>query len=154
MKFIDITYDGSAEDVVKLISDNETVNADVKFDDSKGVPHMKIKRKDKGRIKITCEFVGGPTKDNGFLVGTYFSGKLTEADGKTRLKGIITTAPIYHLFLIALVGVFIYQCFRAGGFHILPPVIVAFDIVLFWKEFKKQGYIQRYLMRAARKMNQ
>ena len=96
--------------------------------------------------------IGGPTKDNGFFVGTYFSGRLSEKDGRTKLKGIITTAPIYHLFLIALVVVFIIQCFRLRGFSVIPPIIIIFDIFMFKNEFKKQGYIKRYLYRAARRM--
>ena len=111
-----------------------------------------VPEKGKGRIKITCEMIGGPTKDNGFLVGTYFSGRLVEKDGRTKLKGVITTAPIYHLFLIALVAVFIIQCFKLRGFSVVPPIIVIFDIFMFKNEFKKQGYIKRYLYRAARRM--
>ena len=152
MKFIDVTYSGGAEEVLKLLSDNDRVNEGVNFDDSRGIPHMRIKRRENGRFKMTCELVGGPTKDNGFLVGTYFSGKAIEKDGVTRIKGVITTAPIYHAILILLIGFFIFQCIRLGGFSVIPPVIVAFDIVMFWKEFKKQGYIERYLRRASRRM--
>ena len=152
MKLIDITYEGSADEVLKLISDNNAVNSGVVFDDSKGVPHMRVKKRENGKLKITCEMVGGPTKDNGFFVGTYFSGKLTEKDGRTRLKGILTTAPIYHAVLILFIGFFIYQCIRLGGFSVIPIFIVAFDVLMFWKEFKKQGYIERYLLRAARRL--
>ena len=152
MKFIDVTYSGGAEEVLKLLSDNDRVNEGVNFDDSRGIPHMRIKRRENGRFKMTCELVGGPTKDNGFLVGTYFSGKAIEKDGVTRIKGVITTAPIYHAILILFIGFFIFQCIRLGGFSVIPPVIVAFDIVMFWKEFKKQGYIERYLRRASRRM--
>ena len=152
MKFIDVTYSGGAEAVLKLLSDNDRVNEGVNFDDSRGIPHMRIKRRENGRFKMTCELVGAPTKDNGFLVGTYFSGKAIEKDGVTRIKGVITTAPIYHAILILLIGFFIFQCIRLGGFSVIPPVIVAFDIVMFWKEFKKQGYIERYLKRASRRM--
>ena len=152
MKFIDVTYSGGAEEVLKLLSDNDRVNEGVNFDDSRGIPHMRIKRRENGRFKMTCELVGGPTKDNGFLVGTYFSGKAIEKDGVTRIKGVITTAPIYHAILVLLIGFFIFQCIRLGGFSVIPPVIVAFDIVMFWKEFKKQGYIERYLKRASRRM--
>ncbi len=152
MKFIDITFDGASDDVLKFISDNNSVNAGVVFDESRGVPTMRVKRKENGKIKITCELIGGPTRDNGFFVGTYFTGKITETSEGARLKGIITTAPIYHLFLIVLIGVFIFQCIRLGGFSVIPPIIVAFDILMFWKEFKKQGYIERYLKRAQRKI--
>ena len=152
MKFVDIEFSASAEKVMEFISDNDAVNAGVNFDESRGIPHMRVRKKDNEKFKMTCEFVGGPTRDNGFFVGTYFSGRITEKDGTTRIKGIITTAPIYHAFLVLLVGVFIFQCIRLGGFSVVPPIIVAFDILMFWKEFKKQGYIERYLRRASRKM--
>ena len=151
MKFIDINYEGSADEVIKLIADNNAVNSGVVFDESKGIPQMRVKKNENGKIKITCELVGGPSRDNGFLVGTYFSGKLTETDGKTRLKGVVTTAPIYHTVLILFIGLFIYQCIKLGGFSVIPIFIVAFDVLLFYKEFKKQGYIERYLLRAARR---
>ena len=152
MKFINIDFPASKEEVLKMIKDNERVNQNVRFDDYKGKPLMKIKEKKNGKIKITCEMIGGPTKDNGFLVGTYFSGRLVEKNGKTNLKGVITTAPIYHLVLIALVAIFIVQCFKMKGFSVVPPIIVIFDIFMFKNEFKKQGYIKRYLYRAARRI--
>lgn len=152
MKFIDVTYSGGAEDVLKLLADNDRVNEGVNFDDSRGIPHMRIKRRENGRFKMTCELVGGPTKDNGFLVGTYFSGRVIEKDGVTRVKGVITTAPIYHAILLLFIGFFVFQCIRLGGFSVIPPIILAFDIVMFWKEFKKQGYIERYIRRASRRM--
>ena len=152
MKFVDITFDDTAENVVSFLSDNDAVNSGVNFDDSRGIPHMRIKKKDNGRIRMTCELVGGPTKDNGFFVGTYFSGKLTEIDGRTRVKGVITTAPIYHSVLFAFVIVFLIQCIRLGGFSVIPPIIIVFDIFMFKNEFKKQGYILRYLYRAAKRL--
>ena len=154
MKFVDITYDIDTEGAMRFLSDNDTVNKGVNFDEGRGIPHMRIKRKENGKFKMTCEFIGGPTKDNGFLVGTYFSGRATEVDGKTRVKGIITTAPIYHAILLLFIGLFVFQCIRVGGFSVAPPIIIAFDIVLFWKEFKKQGYIERYLRRASRRVRE
>lgn len=151
MKFVNIEFDTSADNTVALLSDNEAVNKNVKFDEKRGRPFMKVKRKNGGKLKITCEMMGRPTKDNGFLVGTYFSGRLTEKNGKTRLKGIILTAPIYHLILAALVAVFVVQCFRMSAFSPIPPIIVVFDIFMFKDEFRKQGYIYRYLYRARRK---
>jgi len=152
MKLVNIDFPASRDEVMEMLTDNERVNRNVRFDDYRGKPHMKFKTKENGKIKITCEMLGGPTKDNGFLVGTYFSGKLIEKDGRTKLKGIITTAPIYHLCLFALVVVFIIQCFKMSGFSVLPPIIVIFDIFMFKNEFKKQGYIKRYLYRALRRM--
>ena len=152
MKFVNVDFPSSRDEAMSMICDNEKVNRNVRFDDYRGKPLMKIKDKGNGKMKITCEMIGGPTKDNGFFVGTYFSGKLVEKNGRTRLKGVITTAPIYHLALIALVAVFIIQCFKLRGFSVVPPIIVIFDIFMFKNEFKKQGYIKRYLYRAVRRM--
>ncbi len=154
MQFINIVYEASLTEVLKTLRDNEFVNHGVRFEEGRGVPHMRIKERKNGKINLTCELLGKATKDNGFLVGTYFSGKLTEENGVTRLKGIITTAPIYHAGLIALLGVFIYQCFYIGGFSVIPPILLVFDYFLFKEEFRKQGYIKRYLYRAARKIRE
>ena len=152
MKFVNMDFPASREEVLQMLKDNERVNKNVRFDDYRGKPHMKIKEKKGDKIKITCEMIGGPTKDNGFLVGTYFSGKLVEKNGRTHLSGVITTAPLYHLALIALVVVFIIQCFKLSGFSVVPPIIIIFDIFMFKNEFKKQGYIKRYLYRTARRL--
>lgn len=152
MKFIDVEFAATAEQALAILCDNDLVNKDVNFDTSRGKPLMHIKSKENGKIKITCELIGRPTKDNGFLVGTYFSGRLTERDGRTRLRGVITTAPFYHLFLLALSVVFVIQCIRLGGFSFIPPIIVAFSLFMFKDEWPKQGYIERYIRRAAKRI--
>ena len=35
------------------------------------------------KLKIKCEYIGGATKDNAFIDGTRFSGRITEKNGKT-----------------------------------------------------------------------
>ena len=95
--------------------------------------------------------IGGPTKDNGFLEGTYFVGKLTESDGKTRLRGIILTAPIYHTFLALLLAFYVYRCISLTAFNPVPLILLIFSLMMFKKEFEKQGTIERYLKRAVRK---
>jgi len=154
MKFVNLSFNAPRDEVLAMLRDNERVNSKVRFDESRGKPLIKIKEKKGDRINITCEYIGGPSKDNGFLVGTYFSGKLTERDGVTRLSGRILTAPIYHLFMVALVVVFIIQCFKVKGFSVVPPILVIFDLFMFKSEFQKQGYIKRYFMRAARKIDE
>lgn len=151
MKFINIDFPASRADVVKLIADNELVNKNVRFDETRGKPAVRITDGANGKVKISCEMIGGPTKDNGFIQGTKFRGKLVEKNGVTKLRGVITTEPIYHLILIALVALFIVQCLRLRGFSVIPPILVLFDIFMFKNEFKKQGIIKRYLYRAARR---
>ena len=150
MHFINLEFPSGKDEVISHISDNEYVNRNVRFEDGGVKPLMKVKEKN-GKIKITCEMLGKPTKDNGFLVGTYFSGRLSEKDGVTRLKGIITTAPVYHLVMLAFIAVFIYQCIRLGGFSVVPILLVVFSLFMFKDEFKTQGYIKRYLYRAQRR---
>ena len=151
MKFIKISAPVSKEDLFHVILDNELVNRGVRFD--KYIPEMRVKR-GKGnpdRLKITCQIKNSPTKDNAFLEGTYFRGRLTEKNGVTTLKGYIVTAPIYHFILLCLTVFFIAQCFIVGGFNPTPVILVAFSICMFWREFQKQGLIERYIYRAFRK---
>ena len=153
MHFVNLQFRAGKDEVLSAISNNEYVNRNVRFEEENVKSLMKIREKN-GKIKITCEMLGKPTKDNGFLVGTYFSGKLTEKNGVTKLKGIILTAPIYHLVMLALVGVFIYQCTHLKGFSVVPIFLVLFSLFMFKDEFKKQGFINRYLHRACRRLNE
>ncbi|MBO7304093.1 MAG: hypothetical protein J6V09_02595 [Clostridia bacterium] len=154
MKFINLEFDGTREAALAILRDNERVNRGVRFDARHGKPVMRIKEKENGKIRITCELTERPTKDNAFLVGTYFSGRLTESGGVTRLRGVITTAPIYHIFLLCLTVVFIIRCIQVGGFSPIPLIILAFNAFMFKDEWKKQGYIERYFARAAKRIKE
>ena len=154
MKFIDLKTEESAERFLSYIKNNEKINEGVRFEDKQGGrPYMHVKDND-GKIKIKCEMIGRPTKDNGFLTGTVFRGKITEDGGVTTLKGIITTSFIYHLIMGAL-AIFWIVCMIVFFTPVFIPllVILAVSELLFFKdEFKKQGYIERYLLRALRRM--
>lgn len=152
MKFINIKLNAARDEVMSLLKNNERVNEGVRFDSQKGKPLMKFKEKN-DKVKITCEMIGGPSKDNGFIVGTYFFGKITESNGTTSIKGVITTAPIYHLVMLVLFAVFILQCIKLQGFSIVPILLVIFSIFIFKDEYKKQEYIRRYLYRASRRIS-
>ena len=152
MKFINIEFSATRGEVVDMITNNELVNRNVRFDESLGKPLIKVKNKKRDKIKIFCEMIGGPSKDNGFVQGTSFRGKLVEKNGHTRLRGIITTEPVYHIAFLLLIALFVVQCFRMRGFSVIPPILVIFDIFMFKNEFKKQGYIKRYLYRAQRRL--
>ncbi len=151
MRFVNLTTDVQRAELLAMIKNYELVNEKVVFDERRGKPIMKVKEKKKSRIGITCEMIGGASRDNGFFVGTYFSGSLTEKNGRTRLKGVITTAPIYHTGLLALTAFFVYQCIRLGGFNPIPVILLVFNYFLFRAEYKKQGLIARYLERAVRR---
>ena len=147
MIFVNLKTSVKKEEVLSFLSDNKKVNANVRFDDKQGIPFMHVKENDSS-VHIKCEMMGGPSKDNAFLVGTYFKGKIKEVDGETHLKGVIVTAPIYHLVWFALLCVMIWQCIYHVAISAMPILFIAFEVIMFSKEFKKQGYIKRYLHRA------
>ena len=150
MKRIKLESRSPREDVLETIKNFNYVNEGVLFDERRGKPAIKVKEKG-DKLRISCEMVGGPSKDNGFLIGTYFSGKLVEKNGVTTLRGIIVTDPIYHGFMLGLIGFFLYRCITLVGFNIVPVCVAAFGFLLMKDEYKKQGTIARYLSRAFRK---
>ena len=103
MKRINLRTSKSPEELLGAISDNNFVSDGIKFNDKGTRPHMHVKDKGNGKIKIKCEIMGGPSKDNGFLEGTYFVGKIKASADGSQIKGIIVTAPIFHFLLIAKV---------------------------------------------------
>ncbi len=147
MLFVNYKIHASREEVMNCIRDEASVTKAEKYDTSRGVPKFHIKEK-KDYIKISCEFIGRATKDNGFLEGTYFIGKLTERNNESKLRGIILTAPIYHSIFLMLVIYFIYQCFSLGGISVVPIMLIIFNIFMFKDEFRKQGLIKRYIFRS------
>ncbi len=149
MKFINIKLNATKDDVMSVLKNNERVNEGLRYDNEKGKPLMKFKEKN-DKVKITCEMIGGPSKDNGFIIGTYFSGKITEKKGTTSIKGVITTAPVYHLIMLVLFSLFILQCIKLKGFSVVPILLVIFSVFIFKDEYKKQEYIRRYIYRAER----
>ena len=152
MKVVKLESFASRDELLGIIKNSELVNDRVKFDENKGKPLVHVKEKGEW-LKIKCEMIGGPTKDNGFLEGTYFVGKLTERDGKTRLRGIILTAPIYHTLLALLLAFYVYRCISLVAFNPVPIILLIFSLMMFKKEFDKQGTIERYLNRAFKRAN-
>ena len=154
MKFISIKTNNTAPELLAMIRDNTRVNEGVKFADKKGgKPFMHVKEKD-GKIRIKCEMMGRSTKDNAFLMGTEFYGRITEKNGETTLKGVIVTSPIYHAVVLILAAFLIAQMIYSGNVSSIPILVfaAAFEIMFFADEFKKQGYIERYLDRTVRRL--
>ncbi len=150
MRFVRLKTTVPAREMKKILSDPERVNENVRFDEKRGTPKMKPTFRD-DRLRVKCEMLNRPTKDNGFLVGTYFTAKVSERDGVTTLSGIIVTEPIFHLIFLALFVYFVILCFSVGGFSVVPICLCVFVVVMFWKEYQKQGIIERYLARAFRR---
>ena len=150
MKRINLECPVSREELIGVISNSELVNDKVKFDENKGRPLVHVKD-GKRFLRIKCEMIGGPTKDNGFLEGTYFIGNLTERDGTSRLRGLIVTAPIYHTFLALIMVIYVLRCIQLTAFNPVPIILLIFSLMMFRSEFEKQGTIERYLKRAAKR---
>ena len=151
MKLIKLESSATKEELLAMLSDNDRVNKNVRLDDKRGTPFMHVKESS-GKLKIKCEYIGGATKDNAFIDGTRFSGRITEKNGKTEIKGVITTALVFHLILAAFFLAFIGVCIARRGFSIVPVCLIVFDIFMYKDEFKKQGLIERYLMRAVKRL--
>ena len=147
MLFVNYKINAKKEQVLAVIRDSESVVAEENYDTSRGKPKMHIKERNKS-VKIKCEMTGRPTKDNAFLEGTYFLGGIKEREGVCRVRGLILTAPIYHLAFIAIFAYFIYLCFSIGGFSPVPVILAGFDLIMFKDEFRKQRLIKRYIFRA------
>ena len=147
MLFVNYKIGATREEVMNVLRDSDQVVNAEGYDTARGKPKMHLKEKGQ-RVKIRCEMTERPTKDNGFLEGTYFLGRVSEKEGRTSVKGIIITAPIYHFIFLLLFGYFIYLCFSLGGISPTPIILLVFDIFMFYGEFKKQSIIKRYIFRA------
>ena len=147
MKFVNYKINACKQDVIESLYNTNLIIEREKFEEVKGTPRFHIKeRKDVFRIK--CEYTGGGTKDNGFLEGTYFLGKISEGADQTSLTGVIVTAPIYHIILGLLLVFFVLQCIVKRGFTPIPIILFCFSLFMFKDEFKKQSIIKRYIFRA------
>lgn len=148
MLFVNYSIRSDKEELLATLSDGNSVVEAERFDTSRGRPKMTLFPKKNDFIKLKCEMTERPTKDNSFIEGTYFIGRLSERDGVSRLRGVILSSPIYHLIFILMFAFFIYQCIAMGGFSPIPIILVVFDLYMFKDEFRKQGIIKRYIFRA------
>ena len=149
MKLINYKTTTPSEELLSMIKDSNRVNEKVKFDDKLGRPQMFVKER-KNSITVTCRYVGGSSRDDGFIIGTFFWGRIVEKNGETRLNGVILTAP---LFYAAILGLLVYSIIRGialGGFNPIALILAVASYLMFRGEFKKQGVIERYLHRAIR----
>ncbi len=151
MKIVFCTADATKEEVLSWLTNPGRTNAGVRFDEGKrGTPTMLVASKN-DRVSVRCRYVGGTTRDNGYLMGTWFSGRLREKNGKTHISGIIVTEPILHLLWLGLIVFFLVTCLQRGGFSVVPLCLAAIAVFLFLGEYRKQGIIKRYVIRAARR---
>ena len=147
MIFVNRKTETPRAELIAALNDSSKVNERVKFDEKRGRPQMFVKEKG-SRVRITCRYVGGNNVDNGFIIGTLFLGRITEKNGVTRVRGIITTAPVFYA---AILGLLVYSVIRGislGGFNPVALIIAIASVLMFLPEFKKQGIIDRYIARA------
>lgn len=149
MKFLNYKTATPKEKLLSMIKDSNRVNEKVKFDEKRGRPQMFVKEGKKS-ITVTCRYIGGNTRDDGFIIGTFFWGRLTEKKGETRLSGIILTAPLFYAAIFGLLVYSIVAGIMKGGFNPVAIIIAAFSYLMFRPEFQKQGVIARYLYRSVR----
>ena len=147
MLFVNYKIHAARQDVLEALLDTTGVESAENYDTSRGIPKFTVKE-NQDKIKIRCEMTGRATKDNGFLEGTYFTGRISERCGEARVRGVILTAPIYHFLLILAFAFFIWQCISVRGFSPIPVILLIFDIFMFKDEFRKQGLIKRYIFRS------
>ena len=148
MVFVNYTINASKEEVLGALSDSNTVVEAERFDTSRGVPKVHIKQKD-DTVRMFCEMTGRPTRDRDFRYsGTRFFGRITEKNGVTAVRGVIWTAPLYHLVLAGLFVYFIFRCISLGAISVVPICLLIFDLFMFSDEFRKQRVIKRYIFRA------
>ena len=86
-------------------------------------------------------------KDINLKVAMYLK-EIAEKNGKTEIKGVITTALIFHLVLAVMFFAFVAVCIIRRGFSIVPICLIVFDVFMYKDEFKKQEIIERYLLKA------
>ena len=147
MLFVNYDINAPLDRLVSNLNNNEKVVSEENYDLSKGKPRMYVKIKGE-RLKIKCEMTERATKDNGFLEGTYFLGSAKEKGGKSYVKGVILTAPIYHFVFLLLLLIVIYQSIKMVAIPITAIFLVLFDVMMFKGEFAKQSLIKRYIFRA------
>ena len=150
MRFVRMEAECSEEALLDLLPNNERVNEGVRFAEGEGRPHMHFRKKGK-TIRMRCEMMDRPTKDNGFLMGTYFAGRTKQVGDKTLLYGVILTEPYFHLLWLAMVVYFVFVCITKAAFSVVPICLTVFVYFMYSSEYKKQIRIKSYLQRACRR---
>lgn len=147
MLFVNYTIGAPRDELLSNLLNGDKLIADEEHGDKVGRPKMHVKIKD-DRVKIKCEMIGLPTKDNGFIQGTAFIGKISEKAGRCALSGVILTEPIYHFIFLIMLGIIIYQAITMAAIPITAIFLVLFNLLMFKDEFKKQSIIKRYIFEA------
>ena len=147
MKFVNLKTSAPKTTAKEVLEKTAKPADNSKFDERRGKPTMLPSFKGR-RLFVACRFIGGSTRDNGHLLGTFFIGSLKEKHGGTQHSGVIMTAPHFHIPWIALLAYFVYRMIAEGLFSPIPIILSVFAVFMFKEEYAKQPMIKRYLKRA------
>ena len=147
MKIVKISSPSSRDEILETLSHPDRVNENVKFEGKKGRPAIVFSQKG-DNIKLKCVYMGGPSKDNGYIFGTYFKGKIIETNEGSQIRGYIVTEPLYVAVLIVLAALYVAYMIVKSFFSVIPLLVFAFGLYMMKDEFNKQGIILRYIHRA------
>ena len=156
MRLVNLKTDASGELVREILEKTAKPQDGLKYDERRGRPTMLPSFKGR-RLFVACRFIGGSTRDNGHLLGSFFIGRLSEKGGGCALSGVIMTAPHFHIPWIGLLIYFLVRMLTEGLFSPIPIILSVFVIFMFKEEYSKQSLIKRYLRRAfgiAQKMSE
>ncbi len=153
MKRIHLQTVCERDEVLDALTNNARVNEGLSFDEAKGTPTVRMRIGRGGHLHMRCVFIGGHSKDNGFIQGTFFTGRLREGkDGKTQLSGVIVTEPVFHVLLCILLAVAVFQMVSLGGISLTPILLLPFVYILMRGEYRKQEHLRRYILRAVHRL--
>lgn len=152
MKRISIQTPLAREDILSALRDAPTVNAGLTFDDREGSPTVHVREGRADRLRLRCCMLGGASRDNGYVQGTFFWGRMRERNGMTYIRGSIMTEPVFHVLWLALIAFFIVTCIQRTALSVVPICLIVFVYFMFRKEYRKQEYLRRYILRAIHRL--
>jgi|GEM_PF-2166661 len=152
MKRISIQTPLAREDILSALRDAPTVNAGLTFDDREGSPTVHVREGRADRLRLRCYMLGGASRDNGYVQGTFFWGRMRERNGMTYIHGSIMTEPVFHVLWLALIAFFIVTCIQRTALSVVPVCLIVFVYFMFRKEYRKQEYLRRYILRAIHRL--
>ncbi len=150
MKFVNFKIPTNREAVLSTVSDFRLVNQKLKSADGEPAPGVTVKKLGENLFRIRCNYIGGPTKDDGFVEGTFFLGFAKNVENGCRMKGIILTEPVFHVIFSVLFVFLLVKSIMASAIPVMPLCLLAFVIFMLRKEYKKQNMLYRYLVRAVK----
>ena len=152
MKRLSVRTPLGREELLRMLRDAPRVNEGLTFDDREGSPTVQLKERGAEGLRMRCVMLGGASRDNGYVQGTFFRGRIRERDGEVSLSGWIMTEPVFHILWVALIAFFIVTCIQRTALSVVPICLIVFVFFMFRKEYRKQEYLRRYILRAVHRL--